>query len=154
MLFESPTTSSGDFTFQNKNKFRFHDWPPPSKTGGKSVLGPCRYALMNGTSFPVFLKDGTPPAGLVEHWKRSVPGFQEPSYVNTITDAETVYAYLPVEAIRNHVNDPNVHYHLAGKDAIHMMTQKTTSLLPDTRTVRPCVVKTTHSMGSKGIFIM
>jgi len=34
------------------------------------------------------------------------------------------------------------------------MTQKTTRLLPDTREVRPCVVKTTHSMGSKGIFII
>mmetsp|Transcript_20116 Transcript_20116/g.29630 ORF Transcript_20116/g.29630 Transcript_20116/m.29630 type:complete len:243 (-) Transcript_20116:148-876(-) len=34
------------------------------------------------------------------------------------------------------------------------MTQKTTTLLPDTRTKRPCVVKTTHSMGSKGIFII
>jgi len=35
-----------------------------------------------------------------------------------------------------------------------MMTQRTTRLLPDTRTSRPCVVKTTHSMGSKGIFII
>lgn len=43
---------------------------------------------------------------------------------------------------------------MAGKDAIHLMTQKTTKLLPDTRTKRPCVVKTTHSMGSKGIFII
>lgn len=48
----------------------------------------------------------------------------------------------------------SAHYHLAGKDTIHLMTQKTTELLPDTRTVRPCVVKTTHSMGSKGIFII
>jgi hypothetical protein len=47
-----------------------------------------------------------------------------------------------------------VHYHLAGKDAIHLMTQKTTKLLPDTHTSRPCVVKTTHSMGGKGIFII
>lgn len=39
-------------------------------------------------------------------------------------------------------------------DTIHMMTQKTTKLLPDTSTIRPCVVKTTHSMGSKGIFII
>jgi D-alanine-D-alanine ligase-like ATP-grasp enzyme len=46
------------------------------------------------------------------------------------------------------------HYHLAGKDAIHLMTQKTTKILTDTRTKRPCVVKTTHSMGSKGIFII
>lgn len=49
---------------------------------------------------------------------------------------------------------PPAHYHLAGKDAIHLMTQKTTQLLPDTHSKRPCVVKTTHSMGSKGIFII
>jgi hypothetical protein len=34
------------------------------------------------------------------------------------------------------------------------MTQKTTRLLENTKEVRPCVVKTTHSMGSKGIFII
>ena len=63
----------------------------------------------------------------------------------------TVYAYLPVEAIKIHVNDPHVHYHLAGKDSIVLLTQKTARLLPDKKTVRPCVVKTTHSMASKGI---
>lgn len=107
MLFESPSSSTADFTFHNKTKFRFHDWPPAAKTGGKSVLGPCRYALMNGTTYPVFLKDGTPPVGLLEHWKAAVPGFQPPSYVDVITDSEVVYAYLPVEQIRHHVNDPD-----------------------------------------------
>jgi carbamoylphosphate synthase large subunit len=34
------------------------------------------------------------------------------------------------------------------------MHKQTTELLPDTRTIRPCVVKTTHSMGSRGIFII
>lgn len=154
MLFDSPTSSTSDFAFHNANKFRFHDWPPPSKTGGKSVLGPCRYALMSGNTYPVFLKDGAPPAGLMEHWTEAVPGFVPPTFVDKITDEDTVYAYLPVEQIRHHVNDPDVHYHLAGKDAIHLMTQKTTELLLDTKTVRPCVVKTTHSMGSKGIFII
>lgn len=124
MLFESPSSCTADFAFYNGTKFRFHDWPPPSKTGGKSVLGPCRYALMNGDAYPVFLKDGTPPAGLLDHWRAAVPGFVPPRYVDKITDAETVYAYLPVEQIRSHVNDPDVHYHLAGKDAIHLMTQK------------------------------
>ena len=154
MLFDSPTSSTADFAFHNANKFRFHDWPPPSKTGGKSVLGPCRYALMSGNTYPVFLKDGAPPAGLMEHWTDAVPGFVPPTFCDKITDEDTVYAYLPVEQIRHHVNDPDVHYHLAGKDAIHLMTQKTTELLLDTKTVRPCVVKTTHSMGSKGIFII
>ena len=154
MLFDSPTSSTSDFAFHNANKFRFHDWPPPSKTGGKSVLGPVRYALMSGDTYPVFLKDGAPPEGLMEHWTEAVPGFVPPTFVDKITDEDTVYAYLPVEQIRHHVNDPDVHYHLAGKDAIHLMTQKTTELLLDTKTVRPCVVKTTHSMGSKGIFII
>jgi hypothetical protein len=141
MLFESPSSSTTESSFHNKAKFKFHDWPPPKSTKSKSVLGPCRYASMNGQSFPVFLKDGKPPAGLEEHWAEVIPDFKPPSYVDKITDNETVYAYLPVEQIRNHMNDPEVHYHLAGKDAIHMMTQKTTKLLPDTRTIRPCVVK-------------
>lgn len=154
MLFESPSSATSESSFHNKGKFKFHDWPPPKSTVSKAVLGPCRYALMNGASYPVFLRLGTPPAGLIDHWKVAVPGFVEGSFVPTIKDADTAYAYLPVEQIRQHVNPPDVHYHLAGKDAIHLMTQKTTKLLPDTQTSRPCVVKTTHSMGSKGIFII
>lgn len=162
MLFESPSTSTSESSFHNKSKFKFHDWPPPKSTKSKGVLGPCRYASMNGSSFPVFLRDGAPPDGLEEHWASVIPDYTPSSYVNKIRnddtvaseENDTVYAYLPVEQIRNHLNDPDVHYHLAGKDTIHMMTQKTTKLLPDTSTVRPCVVKTTHSMGSKGIFII
>jgi hypothetical protein len=124
MLYESPSSSTDEHTFHNKTKFRFHDWPPPSKTSGKSVVGPCRYGMMNGASFPLFLKDGAPPDGLMEHWAKVVPNFKAPTFVDKITDEDTAYAYLPVEQIRNHVNDPDIHYHLAGKDAIHMMTQK------------------------------
>lgn len=155
MLFESPSSiSAGGNAFHNNAKFKFHDWPPPKSTKVKAMLGPCRYALMNGASFPVFLREGAPPEGLLHHWAKAVPGFVEPSFASKVTEDDTVYAYLPVEQIKNHVNDPMVHYHLAGKDSIVLMTQKTTKLLPDTRTSRPCVVKTTHSMGSKGIFII
>jgi hypothetical protein len=92
----------------------------------------------------------------MEHWAATIPGIADklPRFVDRIHPEDLVYAYLPVEQIKNHVNNPEVHYHLCGKDAIHLMTQKTTKLLPDTRTSRPCVVKTTHSMGSKGIFII
>jgi hypothetical protein len=90
----------------------------------------------------------------MEHWAAAVPGIPLPHFCSKVTEEDTVYAYLPVEQIKIHVNDPDIHYHLAGKDAIHLMTQKTTKLLPDTHTSRPCVVKTTHSMGSKGIFII
>jgi hypothetical protein len=34
------------------------------------------------------------------------------------------------------------------------MTKKTTNLLPNTKVHRPCIAKTTHSMASKGIFII
>jgi hypothetical protein len=157
MLFESPPSSAEDCSFRNRDNF--HDWPPPKSTKTKStkskgILGPCRYSLMNGSSFPAFLRDGTPPEGLMEHWAEAVPGIPPPHFVSKVTEKDTVYAYLPVEQIKKHVNDPNVHYHLVGKDAIHLMTQKTTKLLPDTSTTRPCVVKTTHSMGSKGTFII
>lgn len=56
--------------------------------------------------------------------------------------------------IQNHVIAPHVHYHLAGKDAIYLMTQKTTKLLANTQDERPCVAKVTHAMGSKGIFVI
>jgi hypothetical protein len=154
MLFESPSSSTADSSFHNRDKFKFHDWPPPKSTKSKAILGPCRYALMNGPTYPCFLRGGIAPEGLLEHWAEAVPGIPMPRFAPLVTEEDTVYAYLPVEQIKNHVNDPDVHYHLAGKDAIHLMTQKTTKLLPDTRTSRPCVVKTTHSMGSKGIFII
>jgi len=155
MLFESPSSSATDSSFHNASKYRFHDWPPPKSSRSKGILGPNRYASMNGGAFPVFLRDGAPPEGLLDHWAQVLPGFVKPSFVNKIdTNENTVYAYLPVEQLKHHVNDPDTHFHLAGKDAIHLMTQKTTQLLPDTRTKRPCVVKTTHSMGSKGIFII
>jgi len=155
MLFESPSSHFTDSAFHNASKYRFHDWPPPKYSRSKSVLGPNRYACMNGSSYPVFLRDGAPPAGLLEHWAEVLPDFVPPTFVDKIdTQENSVYAYLPVEQLQHHVNDPETHFHLAGKDAIHLMTQKTTQLLPDTRTKRPCVVKTTHSMGSKGIFII
>lgn len=156
MLFETPRSSPSDHSFHNKSSFKFHDWPPTQKSRSKarSVLGPCRYAMMSGSAFPTFLRD-PPPEGLVDHWKEALPYFKECTFVSKInTERDTVYAYIPVEDIPKHVNDPHVHYHLAGKDAIHLMTQKTTKLLPDTKTVRPCVVKTTHSQGSKGIFVI
>ena len=156
MLFEGPSSSTDTTSFYNKDKYRFHDWPPPKSTTSKSILGPCKYASTTGSAFPVFLRDGAPPSGLMEHWAKAIPGIVDhmPSFVDKVTEDDLVYAYLPVEQIKNHVNDPAVHYHLCGKDAIHLMTQMTTKLLPDTRTSRPCVVKTTHSMGSKGIFII
>jgi hypothetical protein len=157
MLFEIPSYSAEDCSFHNRDSFR--EWPQSKSTTSKSthiksVLGPCRYSLMNGSSFPAFLRDGTPPAGLMEHWAEAVPDVPLPHFVSKVAKEDIVYAYLPVEQIKNHVNDADVHYHLAGMDAIHIMTQKTTKLLPDTNTSRPCVVKTTHSMGSKGIFVI
>ena len=106
MLFESPSCSTSGSSFHNKSKFRFHDWPPSKSVKAKGVLGPCRYASMNGSSFPLFLRDGKPPAGLVEHWAETIPDYTPSTYIDKITDDETVYAYLPVEQIRNHLNDP------------------------------------------------
>ena len=128
MLFESPGSSTTESSFHNASKFRFHDWPPPKQTKSKGIMGPCRYSCMNGGAFPVFLKFGGTPDGLMEHWKEAIPDFSEPSFVPKIdTDENTVYAYLPVEQLKHHVNDPDTHYHLAGKDAIHLMTQKVRS---------------------------
>jgi hypothetical protein len=108
MLFEAPSTAATDSSFTNGQVYKFHDYPPTSSLS-KAVLGPCRYSMMNGSTFPSFLRDGTAPIGLMEHWQRYVPNFAPPRFVNEITDEDTVYAYLPVESIRHHVNDPHVH---------------------------------------------
>lgn len=109
---------------------------------------------MNGGTYATYLQVGSPEAGLLDHWEATVPGFQSPRFVSEIPDSSQVFAYLPCESIKNHVNDPHIHYHMAGKDAIHLMTDKTTKLLQSTKVQRPCIAKTTHSMGSKGIFII
>lgn len=153
MLFESPSTANSECKFFNSQVYKFHDYPPTS-SAAKSIVGPCRYSLMNGSSYPSFLASGAPPAGLLEHWEATVPGFVRPTFVSDISDNDQVYAYLPCESITKHINNPYVHYHMAGKDAIRLMTDKTTKLLPTTSSQRPCIVKTTHSMGSKGIFII
>jgi hypothetical protein len=62
---------------------------------------------MNG-SLSVFLRSAAPPKGLLEHWSEAIPGFVAPSFVNKIdTEEDTVYAYLPVEQLKHHVNDPD-----------------------------------------------
>jgi hypothetical protein len=111
MLFESPSSSATDASFYNKNKFRFHDWPPPKSSKSKHVLGPNRYASMNGDTFPIYLRDGKPPTGLEEHWESVLPGVPKPNFVSKIDmDRDTVYAYLPVEELKHHVNDPQSKY--------------------------------------------
>jgi hypothetical protein len=153
MLFESPSSANAESSFYNCQVYRFHDYPPVSNAY-KNVLGPCRYSLMNGDAYPSYLEAGAPPFGLLEHWETTVPGFVRPNFVQEIPDDAHVYAYLPCESIVNHVNDPHVHYHMAGKDALCLMSNKSTKMLSCTKTQRPCIVKTTHSMGSKGIFII
>lgn len=153
MVFESPSSSSKDSSFFNSNVYKFHDYPP-SAGSTKKMLGPCRYALVNGGTYPVFLAGGVPPKGLVEHWKATVPDVPTPTFVPGLQPESVAYAYLPSESIPNHVNDPKVHYHLAGKDALCFMTQKTTKILDRKQQQRPCVAKTTHSMASKGIFVI
>lgn len=156
MLFEGPSSasssSSSEHQFYNSQVYKFHDYPR-APVPCKAVLGPCRYALMNGATYPSYLRDA-PPEGLLAHWKSTVPGFKEPSFVSTINDSSLVYAYLPMEHVQQHLNDPHIHYHLAGKDAIGLMTQKTTPRLSNTRDKRPCVCKISHSMGSRGVYLI
>jgi hypothetical protein len=109
---------------------------------------------MNGNTYPSHVV-GEPPKGLVDHWKATVPNFVQPTFVSEIPAKAAVYAYLPIEHISNsYVNDPHVHYHLAGKDATPLMTNKTTKLLANTQDRRPCVVKATHSMGGRDFFVI
>jgi hypothetical protein len=153
MLFESPSTANRESSFYNCQVYKFHDYPPASDAY-KTMIGPCRYSLMNGSTYPAYLEAGSPPAGLLKHWAETVPGYEEPKFVASIADNAAVYAYLPCESILNHVNDPHVHYHLAGKDALHLISDKTPKLFQCTKMNRPCIAKVTHSMASKGIFVI
>lgn len=119
MVFENPSTSPQEATFFNGNTFKFHEFPP-SPPLYKAVLTPCRYSMMNGSVYPSYLQGGCPPAGLIDHWKKTIPDFVEPEFVSEIPSIGKVYAYLPMESISNYVNDPHVHYHLCGKDALHL----------------------------------
>ena len=117
MLFESPSSSTDQSSFHNNEKYKFHDWPPPKSTVSKAILGPCKYSMWNGDALPVFLRAGSTPPGLAEHWQKVMPKeLVMPKFVKKIETDDCAYAYLPVEQIQNHVNDPMTHYHLAGKD--------------------------------------
>lgn len=167
MLYEATATSANCTTFYNPNKFRIHDYPP-TLPYVKSVLDPCRYSLANGSTYPSFLRDGAPPPGLMEHWESTIPNWVRPAFTNRIPtrhsngedeagDNVLVYAYLPCEAIPNeqHVIDPVVHHRLCGKDILPLITSQTPRFLPSARPCRrPCIVKTTHSSGSRGIFVI
>jgi len=152
MLFESPSTCNDATSFFNNSVFPVHDYPPAMPMV-KTTIAPLRYSMMNGPTYPSFL-DVDVPEGLFEHWARNVPGHKQPTFVNRFDDDTTVYPYLPLEHVRKHLNDPHVHYHLAGKAAIHLMTDDAPRQFANTTDERPCVAKVTHSMGSKGIFII
>lgn len=173
MLFESPSCSSDTTSFYNgQGAFKFHDATVINPIH-KTFLAPARYSMMNGSKYPSYMKIYTMPEDdrpdhdkpelllmkHMEHWKKHIPHFIEPTFVSNIIDNDNedtpiVYSYLPCEQIKNHMNDPHIHYHLCGKDAIHLMTNKTPKLYLNTRDIRPCICKTTHSMGGKGIFVI
>lgn len=157
MVFESPSASASCGTsFCNEKKFKFLDHPlPRAPVLARTVLGPLRYAAMSGNSFPTYLQTA-PPSKLIEHWCRAIPNFSIPTFLHHIPPTTTICAFLPLEGLGDqHLIDPDVHYELAGKRAIPMMTSHTTKILPSTQPdFRPCVVKVSQSMGSRGIFVI
>lgn len=153
MIFEGPTSSAKGTSFYNVKQYRLHDYPPTPLLY-MTTLRPLRYASMNGNKYPAYLM-GEAPMDLVNHWIKAIPNFVPPRFIDSIPPEAKVNAYLPMESVENeHVNDPDVHYLIAGKDAIGLMTNKTTQILPNTKDVRPCVAKVTHAMGSLGIFVI
>lgn len=163
MMLESPTSplslprSAFAFpksAFSNKIKFPIHDYPF-SGLDGKTVMGPLRYACVTGNAFSTFLRN-KPPPDLLEHWATTIPNYSPPTFSHSIpSKSKTICAYVPLEQfVHQHMINPYVHYDLGSKDCIPRMTAKTTKLLPNMHSVRPCVVKVTHAMGSRGIFII
>ena len=122
MVFENPCSSSPEpGSFYTGSAFKFHDYPP-SPPLYKAILTPCRYSMVNGSVYPSYLQNGSPPEGLMEHWIASIPGFKCPYFVKEIPTDGLVYNYLPMENVANSMNDPFVHYHLCGKDALPLST--------------------------------
>jgi ATP-grasp domain len=154
MIYECPSSSGRDTSFFNAEKYRIHDFPP-TLYAYKVVLRPIRYSSMNGNTHPSFLAVDC-PVKIIEHWEKYIPNFCRPSFVNSIPPTAKVNAYLPMEKTPHHlhINNPDIHYFLAGKDAINLMTESAPRLLPNAKDVRPCVVKVTHAMGSLGIFVI
>jgi len=152
MIYECPSSNTDKTSFQNVDNYFIHDYPPTPVTHSMLLL-PLRYSVMNGDATSVFFA-GQVPNALVAHWHASIPGFKEPHFIPAIPTNAKVHAYLPMEGFENNVHDPDVHYRLAGKDVINEMTDKTTKLLPNTKTVRPCIAKVTHAKGSLGIFVI
>jgi hypothetical protein len=153
MIYECPSSASTETSFCNSQVFPIHDHPP-GITVCKTVLGPLKYSMMNGSSYPSYLKE-KPPAGLIEHWHNTLH-LPLPTFCHEIPSTTKVYAHLPVEHILKHVHDPHVHYHLSGKDTLHLvMPQHTPRRLANTKDHRPCIAKVTHSMASsQGIFVI
>jgi hypothetical protein len=153
MCFESPSSlNCTESSFHNTGLFRFLDSKTtPTLAASKAMVGPLRYSSMTGDALPTYLKNKAPDL-LLEHWIKYIPNHVPPKFVHEISKEAQVYAYLPLEEMTHHVNDPYKHYHLCGKDAIHLMTDKTTKLLANSQDCRPCIVKVNHSMGSRGIF--
>jgi hypothetical protein len=152
MVYECPSTASSETSFRNSSKWKIHDYPPTARQYW-SVMRPLRYTCFNGQTFPAFLQE-LPPNSIVNHWNKSIPGFVSPAIVHEIPIDAITNAYMPMEQHSNYVCDPDVHYRIAGKDAIPDMTLRTTRILKNTRDERPCVAKVTHAMGSLGIFII
>lgn len=152
MVYECPSSSCNDTSFYNANQYKIHDYPP-TPFEYKAFLRPLRYSSMNGNAYPSYLMD-EPDPHLLSHWIQTIPNFVCPEFVCTIPPTSKIYAYLPTENLPNHVHDPDVHYELAGKRAINLMTDHAPRLLPNTKDIRPCVTKVTHGMGSLGVFVI
>lgn len=152
MVYECPSSAAHDTSFRNASKWKIHDYPRTARQYW-SVMRPLRYTCFNGNTFPAFLQE-QPHSLLLAHWNKSIPYYVDPVVVTSIPDNAVANAYMPMEQVKNFVCDPEVHYRIAGKDAIPDMTVRTTRILKNTREERPCVAKVTHAMGSLGIFII
>lgn len=121
MLYESPScTTQYETSFFNGQTFKYYDYPP-SPGIYKSILAPCRYSMMNGNIYSSYIQNGNVPNGLLEHWILYIPTFIIPTFTSIIDMKHSIiYAYLPIEHIPNHVNNPHVHYHVSGKDILHL----------------------------------
>jgi hypothetical protein len=156
MVFERPSSLDKNAHFYNHQAFKACEYPAVlTKTTmpqERTILEPLCCCMMNGASYPVFLSCHPLPtyiALLTKHWQDTFEHFfywTPPRFTGAIHDEDRAYCVGPCESVRHHVNDPFVHFHLSGLDAIHLMAPKHCTLALRASTAeRPCVAQVTRT---------
>lgn len=112
-----------------------------------------------GDKVPILLNQ-EPPIALVEHWRRCLPGFNTPVFINMeegLSDDLPVMTNMALELIRpeKHFIDPDLLYKLQLKSTIPEIGVKCPRHYQEGGYIEfPCVIKINQSSGGQGVFLV